>query len=70
MVLDRLQAYNLYYKMSKYVFDIDIVNFFDFMVSLKGIHMEPAYMETVKQWPEPTCTRDIQVFLGFTNFYQ
>ena len=28
MVLDRLRAYNLYYKLSKCVFNIDIVNFF------------------------------------------
>lgn len=28
MVLNRLRAYNLYYKLSKCVFNIDIVNFF------------------------------------------
>ena len=70
MVLDRLRTYNLYCKLSKCTFNVDTVNFLGFVVSLKGIHMEPAHVETVEQWPKPTCTRDIQVFLGFTNFYQ
>jgi hypothetical protein len=32
--------------------------------------MDPSRVETVKEWPVPTCYRDIQVFLGFTNFYR
>ena len=69
MVLDRLRAYNLYYKLSKCTFNMDTVNFLSFVVSLKGIYIEPAYVETVEQWPEPICVRDIQMFLEFTNFY-
>ena len=38
-----LRAYNLYYKLSKCAFNINIVNFLGFMVSLKGIHMEPVW---------------------------
>ena len=32
--------------------------------------MEDEQIEAVKQWPEPQSIRDIQVFLGFTNFYR
>ena len=31
--------------------------------------MEEKRIEFVKQWPEPPSVRDIQMFLGFTNFY-
>ena len=31
--------------------------------------MEDERIEAVKQWPEPQLVRDIQVFLGFANFY-
>ena len=48
MVLDRLRIYNLYYKLSKYAFNVDIVNFLNFVIGLKSIHMEPACVETVK----------------------
>ena len=39
------------------------------MVSLRGIRIEDKKIEAVKQWPEPHSVRDIQVFLGFANFY-
>ena len=32
--------------------------------------MEDKRIEAVKQWPEPQSVRDIQVFLGFANFYR
>ena len=32
--------------------------------------MEDERIEMVKNWPEPKSGRDIQVFLGFANFYQ
>ena len=32
--------------------------------------MEDERIEAVKNWPEPTSVRDIQVFIGFANFYQ
>ena len=31
--------------------------------------MEAEKIEVVKDWPEPKSVRDIQVFLGFANFY-
>ena len=32
--------------------------------------MEDERIKAVKQWPEPQSVRDIQVFLGFANFYR
>ena len=32
--------------------------------------MEAERIEVVKEWPEPKSVRDIQVFLGFANFYR
>ena len=32
--------------------------------------MEAKRIKVVKNWPEPKSVRDIQVFLGFANFYQ
>ena len=31
--------------------------------------MEDERIKVVEQWPEPKLVRDIQVFLGFANFY-
>jgi hypothetical protein len=32
--------------------------------------MEPDRVRTISEWPEPASHCDIQVFLGFTNFYR
>ena len=31
--------------------------------------MEFEQIEVVKKWPKPKSVQDIQVFLGFGNFY-
>ena len=32
--------------------------------------MKDKQIEAVKNWPKPTLVRDIQMFIGFTNFYR
>jgi hypothetical protein len=69
-VLERLRTYKLYANLKKCEFDTDTVEFLGFIVGPQGISMDPSRVETVRDWPEPTSFRDIQVFLGFTNFYR
>ena len=35
-----------------------------------GIQIEEEQIKAVCDWPKPQSVRDIQVFLGFANFYQ
>ena len=39
-------------------------------MSSKGISIEVKKIEVVKKWPELKSVRNIQVFLGFANFYR
>ena len=39
-------------------------------MSAQEVQMEDERIEAVRNWPEPKLVRDIQVFLGFANFYQ
>jgi hypothetical protein len=32
--------------------------------------MDPSRVETIRGWEFPTTIRELQVFLGFTNFYR
>ena len=32
--------------------------------------MENERVQTVSEWPEPTCQRDIRAFIGFASFYR
>jgi hypothetical protein len=57
-------------KPSKCVFYTDEVEFLGFVINTKGIVIEPSRVETICDWPVPTTFREVQVFLGFTNFYR
>ena len=68
-VLDKLRKYLLFANLKKYYFYQNEVYFLGYVVSSKGISIEVKRIEVVKEWPEPKLVRDIQVFLGFANFY-
>ena len=40
------------------------------MVSSKDIHMKDKRIKAIKKWSKPQSIRDIQMFLGFANFYR
>ena len=68
-VLDQLRKFSLYANLKKCRFHQEEVRFLGYIVSSRGIRMEDERIRAVKQWPEPKLVRDIQVFLGFANFY-
>ena len=69
-ILERLRQHHLYINLKKCQFHTKSVEFLGFIISTEGISMDPARVESIVGWPEPTSVRDIQVFLGFTNFYR
>ncbi|KAL2104482.1 hypothetical protein VUR80DRAFT_423 [Thermomyces stellatus] len=69
-VLERLRAAGLYAKPSKCEFYQHQVEFLGYILSPDGVSMDPKRIETVESWPIPQSYHDIQVFLGFCNFYR
>ena len=69
-VLQRLREAKLYVKLSKCEFATTTVDFLGYRISTEGIAMDPRRVEAIQQWPEPETFREIQVLLGFTNFYR
>ncbi len=65
-VLDKLR---LYANFKKCWFYQDEVRFLGYIVSHQSIQMEEKQIKAVRDWPELQSVRDIQVFLGFANFY-
>ena len=68
-VLDQLWKHSLFVNLKKCRFYQDEVRFLEYVVLSKGISMEAERIEVVKNWPELKLVQDIQVFLGFANFY-
>ena len=69
-ILAWLRQFHLFCKLSKYEFVVTTMSFLEFVVSTSGVSMESNWVELILNWPKPRSHRDIQVFLGFANFYQ
>src|SRR5258706_5090860 len=48
---------------------MDTVEYLGFILSPKGLQMDPTKVSAIQDWPEPWKAQDVQAFLGFTNFY-
>ncbi|SPC63716.1 uncharacterized protein UHOD_11307 [Ustilago sp. UG-2017b] len=69
-VLARLRQAGLYAKAEKCQFSTSQTEFLGFVVSDQGVFMDPSKTEVITNWPVPKSVHDIQVFLGFCNFYR
>lgn len=70
MVLERLRAHGLYAKLSKCEFNVAEVDFLGYVISANGVAMEKDRITSISEWPEPASVKEVQVFLGFANFYR
>ena len=68
-VLQKLQEASLYAKPEKSKFIVEKTTFLGFIISANSIEMDPAKVEVVLNWETPNSVKDVQCFLGFTNFY-
>jgi transposase InsO family protein len=69
-VLQRLRDAQLYAKPAKCTFFQDQVEFLGFVISRAGISMDKQRVEAIASWEIPKSYHEIQVFLGFCNFYR
>jgi hypothetical protein len=70
LVLDRLRDAQLCANAAKCEFDRSDVEYLGYIISADSIKMNPKKLETITEWPEPSKVKDLQSFLGFTNFYR
>ena len=69
-VLRRLRQYQLYANLKKCRFGVREVEFLGYIISPEGVAMDPSRVEPITKWESPQSYRDVQVFLGFANFYR
>ncbi|KAL0150908.1 hypothetical protein M9458_053827 [Cirrhinus mrigala] len=69
-VLQRLIAHQLYAKEEKCEFHQDNISFLGYIISADGVAMDEKKVNAVLKWPRPNTLRELQRFLGFTNFYR
>ncbi|GJS01709.1 putative reverse transcriptase domain-containing protein [Tanacetum coccineum] len=60
----------LYAKFSKCEFWIPKVRFLGHMIDSQGIHMDPAKIESIKDWASPKTPTKIRKLLGLAGYYR
>ncbi|SOV04672.1 uncharacterized protein UDID_17163 [Ustilago sp. UG-2017a] len=70
VVLAHLRQAGLYAKAEKCQFSTSQTEFLGFVVSDQGVTMDSSKTEVITNWPVPKSVHDVQVFLGFCNFYR
>ncbi|GJW79183.1 putative reverse transcriptase domain-containing protein [Tanacetum coccineum] len=69
-ILELLKKEKLYAKFSKCEFWISKVQFLGHVINSRGIHVDPAKIESIKDWASPKTPTEIQQFLGLAEYYQ
>ncbi|GKE03096.1 putative reverse transcriptase domain-containing protein, partial [Tanacetum coccineum] len=69
-ILELLKKEKLYAKFSKCEFWIPKVQFLGHVVDNRGIHVDPAKIESIKDWVSPKTPTEIRQFLGLLGYYR
>nr|GEU31803.1 hypothetical protein [Tanacetum cinerariifolium] len=69
-ILELLKKEKLYAKFSKCEFWIPKVQFLSHVIDSRGIHVDPAKIESIKNWASPKKPTEIRQFLGLAGYYQ
>ncbi|GJS50543.1 putative reverse transcriptase domain-containing protein [Tanacetum coccineum] len=70
IILELLKKEELYAKFSKCEFWLPKVQFLGHVIDNKGIHVDPAKIESVKDWASPKTPTEIRQFLGLAGYYR
>ncbi|GJZ26222.1 putative reverse transcriptase domain-containing protein [Tanacetum coccineum] len=70
VILELLKKEELYAKFSKCEFWIPKVQFLGHVIDSQGIHVDPAKIESIKDWASPKTPTEIHQFLGLAGYYR
>ncbi|GJS98938.1 putative reverse transcriptase domain-containing protein [Tanacetum coccineum] len=70
IILELLKKEELYAKFSKCEFWIPKVQFLGHVIDSEGIHVDPAKIESIKDWTSPKSPTEIRQFLGLVGYYR
>jgi hypothetical protein len=68
-VLTTLQAEQLYINHAKCSFLKKKVYFLGFIISSKGVEVDPAKIQAIQNWPTPRTISEVRSFHGLATFY-
>jgi Reverse transcriptase (RNA-dependent DNA polymerase) len=69
-VLECLRLHRLYLHPEKCEFERTRIKYLGLIVSQGKVEMDPVNVAGIIDWPVPKNHKEVQVFLGFANFYR
>lgn len=45
------------------------IEYLEMIIAEDTVEMDPTKVAGVRDWPIPTCLKEVRSFLGFANFY-
>ncbi|GJZ68683.1 hypothetical protein Tco_0631923 [Tanacetum coccineum] len=70
LILNLLKKEELYAKFSKCQFWLSKVQFLGHVIDSEGIHVDPAKIDSIKDWASPKTPTEIRQFLGLVGYYR
>ncbi|GKA59197.1 putative reverse transcriptase domain-containing protein [Tanacetum coccineum] len=70
IILELLKKEQLYAKFSKCDFWLESVQFLGHVINNKGVHVDPAKVEAIRNWSAPTTPTEVRQFLGLAGYYR
>ncbi|GKC40534.1 putative reverse transcriptase domain-containing protein [Tanacetum coccineum] len=70
IILNLLKKEKLYAKFSKCDFGLESVQFLGHVINSEGVHVDPAKIEAIKNWPAPTSLTEVRQFIRLAGYYR
>ncbi|KAL0192527.1 hypothetical protein M9458_010823, partial [Cirrhinus mrigala] len=67
--LHKLCDHSLYLKLEKCEFHRPSIQFLGY-ITAEGMQMDQGKVSAIQEWPQPLTVKELQRFLGFSNFYR
>ena len=68
-VLYKLECYDLAVSLKKSVFHKEEVEFLGYIIKTTGVTMSNRKVKSIRKWAYPRSVKEVQIFIGFANFY-
>ena len=69
-VLWKLREADLHVDITKCAFYVQEVPYLGLIITTEGVKIDPAKVSTIVEWPTFVNVKDVQILLGFANFYR
>nr|GEW12284.1 putative reverse transcriptase domain-containing protein [Tanacetum cinerariifolium] len=70
LILEFLKKEELYAKFSKCDFLLSKIQFLGYVIDNEGIHVDPAKIDSIKDWASSKTPTEIRQFLGLAGYYR